>query len=327
MKRLSLLLSVPLLLLWASPARAWHVEGYVACDANLSGQLDAGDILAPGVPIKVVSTSGPFVGTASTDGSGHYLVELPNTPDSYTVVIDESLPAGTSYVAPPSGVYTIATTTTDFLLVRNFLVFNASCATPPPPPPPPLLGECWMTAGGVKFDATVGALLAEDGPSDSFGGNVFPSCSPVPGNGGNWNHISHSQKLHFQGKNIKQVLCGNVPGIPAGSTSPSTGFNYILFGGDGTLTGIDGNSADYGKVFFLGYVEDRNEPGNSNANGANGGQATDRYWLYVFSNPTDAKNSGLFLVNGSTSLTFEPVTITGGNIQLHASSCDNPPVQ
>jgi hypothetical protein len=326
MRKASILLSIPLVVLWASTAAAWHVEGFVACDANHSGQLDAGDILAPGVPIRVTSASGPFVGTTSTDGSGHYLVELPNTPDSYSVVIDEALPSGTSFVLPPSGVYSIATTDTDNLLVRNFLVFNASCATPPPPPPPPLLGKCWMTAGGVKFDPDAGSLVAENGPSDSFGGNVFPSCSPLPGNGGNWNHISHSQKLHFQGKNIQQVLCGNVPGIPPGSTSPATGFNFILFGGDGTLQGIDGNTANFGKVFFVGYVEDRNEPGNSNANGANGGQFVDRYWLYVFSNPADITHSGLFLVNGDPTLTFNPVTITGGNIQLHASSCDNPPV-
>jgi len=317
---------VALFTFMASPSWAWHVEGFVACDANQNGLLDAGDILAPGAPVRAASTTSAFVGVASTDGIGHFLIELPQVPDSFTLTLGATLPTGTSYVVPPSGIYNFVTTETDFLLQRNFLVFSESCVTPPPPPPPPLLASCWMTAGGVKFEPAVGSLLTENGPTDSFGGNVFPSCSPLPGNGGNWNHVSHAQKLHFQGKNIQQVACGNLPGIPPGSNSPKTNANFIWFWGDGTLKGIDGNSADFGHVFFLAYAEDRNEPGNSH--GAKSGQLVDRYWLYVFGNPADALNSGLFLVDADSSVaTFDPVTITGGNIQLHASSCDNPPIR
>lgn len=307
----------------AAPVHAWSVHGFVACDANQNGQLDTGDILAPGVLLRVASTTGPFVGTGVTDSLGHYSIALPNVPDTYLLTLGAALPAGFSFVVPASGQYTFATTDTVTEFDGLWLVFSQLCVPPPPPPPPP--GKCWMTAGGVKFAPETGSLLAENGPTDSFGGNVYPSCSGVPGNGGNWNHISHSSQLHFQGTQIVVLTCGNATGIPPGSTSPATPFNYILFGGKGTLKGIDGNTADFDPVYFLSYVEDRNEPGS---NGAKDGALIDRYWLYVFSDPTNVAGSGRFLVNGDSNLAdFKPVPITGGNLQLHISSCDNPPLK
>ena len=86
-----------------------------------------------------------------------------------------------------------------------------------------------MTAGGVKFEPIILGDAAEisrgGGPKDSFGGNVNPSCSPEPGDGGQWNHVAHSLKLHFLGKTIRVVRCGNVVGIEPGSESPTTPFN------------------------------------------------------------------------------------------------------
>ena len=130
-------------------------------------------------------------------------------------------------------------------------------------------------------------------------------------------------KLHFKGNPITEVSCGNVPGYPPGSGSPETPYNYIDYCGTGTLKGIKNNRVDNGMVYFCARGEDHNEPGS---NGAKDGQDIDRYWLHVFSNPGDPDGSTLYCFDedGDCS-TMDPRTITGGNIQLHISSCDNPP--
>jgi hypothetical protein len=172
-----------------------------------------------------------------------------------------------------------------------------------------------MTGGGAKFSTITNIGMAQKGPQHSFGGNVNPSCSPFPGQGGQWNHIAHKDKLHFMGTVIQVVRCGNVPRIPEGSESPVTPFNFIESQGTGTLKGIKGNKDDYGIVNFFARVEDRNEPGSS---GAKDGTLVDRYHLHVF----DSAGNTLLLVDGdAVAATVEPVLITHGNLQLHISSC------
>ena len=110
-----------------------------------------------------------------------------------------------------------------------------------------------------------------------------------------------------------------MPGIVPGSTSPVTPYNFIRFRGTGTLRGIKGNNADYGTVHFFARAEDRGEPGSQ-------GGAGDRYMLHVYSNPADPVGSTLLLVDQDANPgSIDPVVVTGGNLQLHISSCDNPP--
>ena len=180
-------------------------------------------------------------------------------------------------------------------------------------------GACWMTGGGVKFEAVVGRKLATTGrgPVDTVGGVVFPSCSSEPSDGGQWNHVAHSAQLHLNGKNVQAVRCGNVPGIDPGSESPVTPFNFIEFLGTGTLSGIKGNKFGPEPVMFFGRVEDRNEPGNEQS--AKSGEDIDRYFLHVF----DQNGTTLLLVDeDGDENTIDPLTITGGNFQLHSTSCD-----
>jgi hypothetical protein len=181
-------------------------------------------------------------------------------------------------------------------------------------------GECWLTAGGVKFDPIAGMNVAQhdnsngNGPKDSVGGVVYPSCDPDPGNGGNWNHIFHKAKWHLKGTDITVVRCGNVEGIEPGSESPVCPLNFIEFVGTGTLAGIGGNKAEC-SVHFFARAEDRNEPGNEQAN-PNGGAYIDRYFLQVFDAGTNALLLEVSDENG------DPITITGGNFQIHCSSCE-----
>ena len=150
---------------------------------------------------------------------------------------------------------------------------------------------------------------------------MHPSCSPDPGDGGQWNHVSHSTKQHFQGFEIHTVACGNVPGIPSGSESPVTGFNYIEFQGTGRVKGIHGNKVSYPNVYFFGRAEDHNEPGNDNAAD---GDDVDEYYLHVFTDLGDPIGSTVLCVDADGDCSeMNPLTITGGNLQMHDSSCDN----
>ena len=130
------------------------------------------------------------------------------------------------------------------------------------------------------------------------------------------------QNLHFQGWHIEVVRCGNVPGIPEGSTSPVTPVNFIEFQGTGTLKGVKGNKADFGTVHFWAHVEDRNEPGSR---GMRDEAGKDRIFMNVFTNPADPVGSSVMLVDvDGDPATMDPLTITDGNMQLHASSCSEP---
>lgn len=272
-----------------------------------------------------------FTGTVTNCGAGTLtnvtVVDDNGTvgyfPDDVTVLGPISLAPGAS--VPYSGSYTPAISPST----------NTVIATADYPGWPPATdtasatctqegGKCWLTAGGVKFSPITGLLMAEikqNGPLDSVGGNVNPGCNPDSGEGGNWNHVAHKNSLHFQGTVIEVVRCGNIPGIEPGSESPVTPYNYIEFQGTGSLKGIGGNKADFGTVCFFAHVEDRNEPGNERALLPDGGADIDRYYLNVFDCST---HTSLLLVDmDHNPATVDPITITGGNFQIHISSCSN----
>ncbi|MBL4827434.1 MAG: hypothetical protein JKY66_06930 [Spongiibacteraceae bacterium] len=292
---------------------AWHSEGKVYCDANANRMIDSTD---PGIEnvdvLTTNSTGGVFTDTTNSDGT--YYQTLPDMDDTYTKTLDPStLPSDANIVLPAGEQYDFGLTLAAHWVERNWLINSRICRP----------AVCWLTAGGVKFSAITGTLTAEKGPHHNLGGNVFPSCNPAPGNGGQWNHVAHKLKLHFLGKDIHTVSCGNVPGIEPGSESPVTPYNYIEFEGTGTLKGIKGNKVDHGMVYFFARAEDRNEPGS---HGAKAGEDVDRYMIHVFADPADPAGTTLMLLDQDMNpLTIDPITITGGNFQMHVSSCDDPP--
>ena len=186
--------------------------------------------------------------------------------------------------------------------------------------PPPQL--CWLTAGGVKFDRTSDMWSAEcrpdRGPVDTVGGVAYPSCSPDPGNGGNWNHVGHSLNLHLLGQDIRVLRCGNIDGIDPGTESPVCAVNFIEFVGTGVVQGVHGNQIERTDVTFFVRAEDHNEPGNEQS--ANSGEDIDRYFLRV----EDGAGTVLILVDEDGDQdTVDPLTITGGNFKIHCTSCED----
>jgi hypothetical protein len=286
------------------------IYGKIACDQQKECHyIVAGGVAFPGVTVNLLDSGGGFLSSAIANTDGIYAFPL-TTGGTYTVEIDQStLPAGAALQVPSSGSYVVELSIGE-IERRDFIVDDASCGDS---------GACWMTAGGVKFEVLMDGMAAEAGPKDSFGGNVYPSCSPEPGDGGQWNHIAHGAKLHFLGTSIRVVRCGNVTGIDPGSESPVTPFNFIEFEGEGTLSGIKGNKFPKTAVRFFARVEDHNEPGNENAAD---GEDVDRYFLRVYEGDGAGTTHLLVDVDGDPD-TVDPLTITGGNLQLHFSSCEN----
>jgi len=303
------LLSASLLMLCAGAAFAWHVEGHVFCPETKTP--------LSGVEIRVTSDCG-FDETGTTDGDGYYFIGLPEKVCCFRVAVVPG--SGQSAVDPASGYYDFCTTESDYEFTRDFTIESPECGKKE--------GLCWLTGGGAKFSSITGTDLGQSKRQKStklynWGGNVNPGCSPTAGDGGQWNTIDDAQKLHFQGFHIEVVRCGNVDGIPPGSTSPVTPFNFIEWTGTGRVKGVQGNKADYPLVYFFGRCEDRNEPGS---NGQRDGAGKDRYFLNVYTDPSNPTGSSIMLVDiDGDPATVDPLIITDGNMQIHISSCDDPP--
>lgn len=309
MRKLIALATGALLLLGANMAYAWHVSGTVHCDGT---GLPLG-----GVTVQAVSTDGKgFTGSATTDDDGNYFIPLPDDVlGCYEIA--PLLGPGESVVAPASGHLDFCPVVGASEAVQDFVVSSPACSN---------LG-CWLTGGGAKFSNITNTDLgvsqkAKNTKEFNWGGNVNPGCSPTAGQGGQWNTLDNGQKLHFQGFAIQVIRCGNVDGIPPGSTSPVTPFNFIEFQGTGRVKGFSGNKADYPLVYFFGRAEDRNEPGS---NGQRDGAGKDRYFLNVYTEQGNPTGSSIMLVDvdGDPS-TVDPLTITDGNMQIHISSCTTP---
>ncbi len=294
---------VGLVALSAAPGHAKVLRGTVLCDADSDGQIDVGtDVPLQGVGINIDVFEGDPIGTTNTESDGSYFFNLPNNPQVTQLTLDPAtLPADATIIVPAEGDH-VFDTAEGIEFVKDWLVDSDACREVD-------LGACWFTGGGVKFDAD-----GRGQPDHSIGGNVFPSCSPDPGNGGNWNHVAHVLGLHLLGQNIDAVRCGNVPGIEPGSESPVTPFNFIEFSGNGSLAVRGGDRVG---VTFFARAEDRNEPGNEHGQA---GADIDRYFIRVM----DGDGNVVLLVDlDDDPETIDPVTITGGNFQLHATSCDD----
>jgi hypothetical protein len=313
--RLILLRSMTAALLFfagAGTALACHIEGQVVC-VPLGNPVEA--------TVTVTGVDFTFTNSTTTDPeTGRYYLDLTarclNQPTTFSVTVQVGqgsvVEATTQQFTLEPGSVSTVTRTIDWTVSGV-----PGCGTT-------ALG-CWLTGGGAKFSPEAGIYVAERTPKVNFGGNVNPSCSPLPGDGGQWTHIDKGAKLFFQGQHIVVDDCGNISGIPPGSTSPVTPYNFIDFSGTGRLKSIAGNpnKVDMDGVCFVARAEDRNEPGST---GMRDGAGKDRYYIRVFQGVGgDCTNPGTTLLvleanPGGTDRT-DTVAITDGNLQLHISSC------
>jgi hypothetical protein len=238
------------------------------------------DRAASGVTVCI---AGSLTGCAVTDDLGIVSIQVPQV-GNYKVCVDpSSLPAGAtlSPLCQNIKVLTEDTTYVDFSLGGNF------CSTPPPP------GPCWLTGGG-----TIGKGKT---PDFSYGGVVYPGCSPKAAQGGNWNVVSHNDGLHFSGQSIVVDGCSGVP-----TSSPKVTVNVIDFHGTGILSGIGGNPDATIAVTFIGRAVDNHD----------GGAGADQLYVQV----RDGSNNVVLQIGTSAAA---PATVSTGNLQIHQSSCNN----
>jgi len=278
-------LLVALLALCLTPALASRALAQVAPSCEITGP----STVAPDEPFTLCGIEGAGLTYSWYDASGPTLILL-----THERCLDF-----------PNGIPDVGTHDFEFVISQGEAFKKCPITITVRELPPPPEGHCWLTGGGEFFtDKSVRWF--------SYGGNVNPGCSPTAGDGGNWNTVDHVNDLHFQGKHIEVIRCGNVEGIPPGSTSPVTPFNFIEFKGTGTLKGVKGNKTNYDLVYFWAHYEDRGEPGTN-----------DRIFLNVYTDPNDPAGSSKLVIDGdNNAATMDPVTVENGNLQLHDSGCD-----
>jgi len=235
------------------------------------------DTTASGIKVCI---AGSITGCAYTDSLGIVSILVPAV-GNYTVCVDEStLPVGAK-LNPNCKKINVLTEDTTYVALD---LSGSFCGTPPPQ------GACWMTGGG-----TVGKIKT---PDYSYGGVVYPGCSPKAAEGGNWNVVDHVNGLHFQGQSIVVDNCSGDP-----TRSPRVNVRIIDFHGNGIISGIGGNPAETVPVTFVARAIDNHD----------GGAGADQLYLNVTVGSTTVLQIG-------TSAAL-PATISTGNIQIHTSSC------
>src|ERR1051325_8997181 len=148
------------------------------------------DTAASGVRVCI---AGSITGCAFTDSLGIVSLQVPAV-GNYTVCVDEStLPPGATLGASCKNIKVLTEDTT----YVSITIGGDFCSTPPTP------GPCWLTGGGTLGKGKT--------PDYSFGGVVYPGCSPKAAEGGNWNVVAHNAGLHFQGQAIVVDSCSGVP--------------------------------------------------------------------------------------------------------------------
>ncbi len=239
------------------------------------------DRTAAGIAVCATSPNGSYCGV--TDNLGIVEIPVPGF-DTYNVCVDTgTLPAGATLSPACKRIKVIS----DAPPVVEFDLGGVFCSTPPPP------GPCWLTGGGT-VDKSKGT------PNFTFGGVVYPGCSPKAADGGNWNVVDHSSGLHFLGQKIIVDACSGVP-----TSSPKVTVNVIDFHGEGVIMPNGGDGSVKIPVTFVGRAVDNKE----------GGAGADLLFIKV------SNGGGTVLQIGASAA--NPAIISTGNLQIHQTSCNN----
>jgi hypothetical protein len=213
-----------------------------------------------------------------TDGNG-FVALIPPLTGTYHVCVDTgTLPAGATLSEPCQDVDFEGDIAVEFDLSGTF------CGGGGVP------SACWETGGGTL-------LKAKGKPLWTFGGVIYPGCSPTAADGGNLNIVNHVTGLHFKGTDFVVDDCR---GVPTGS--PKVTVNIIDWHGIGYVSGDDQSKKT--PVTFVGTFRDAKESG-ANADG-----------LYI--KVVDLGGHLVFQIGGGPD---DLELLTTGNVQIHQSSC------
>jgi hypothetical protein len=214
-----------------------------------------------------------------TDANG-FVNFVPNAGGIYHVCVDTTtLPAGATL--------SVSCQDVDFEGVDIAIEFDLSglfCETGPSS------SACWETGGGTL-------LKFKGKPLWTFGGVIYPGCSPTAAGGGNLNIVNHVTGLHFKGTDFVVDDCRGVA-----TSSPKVTVNIIDWHGVGYVSGDDVSKKT--PVTFVGTFRDAKESG-ANADG-----------LYI--KVVDLSGHVIFQIGGGPD---NLELLTTGNVQIHQSSC------
>ena len=233
---------------------------------------------AAGIQVcATLSTDSSVQFCGQTDVNG-FVAIIPSTAGLYHVCVVSGLPAGATLAQPCQDV--------NFQFIDIPVEFDLSgpfCTGVPS-------GFCWETGGG-----TIAKLKGK--PVWTFGGVIYPGCSPTAAGGGNLNIVNHVTGLHFKGTDFVVDDCRGVP-----TRSPKVTVNIIDWHGTGYVSGDDESKQT--PVTFVGTFRDAKESG-ANADG-------------LFIRVVDLSGAVVFQIGGGPD---DLALLTTGNVQIHQSSC------
>ena len=255
-------------------ANACHIFVTVSCPNNGNS--------AAGIMVCATSTTMPSETPTCgmTDANGFVDLFTPG-PDNYNVCVDKN-------TLPSNATLTDNCQNVTCINPGISVIFDLSGDLCSPPPPPNAL--CWETGGGT-LDKVKGDVVW------TFGGVIYPGCSPSAAGGGNLNIVNHVTGLHFKGENFVVDDCRGVP-----TSSPKVTVNIIDWHGVGYVSGDDESKKT--PVSFMGTFRDAKESG-SNADG-------------LFITVVDGSGNPVFQIGGGPD---DLDLLTTGNVQIHQSSC------
>jgi len=246
-----------------------HILVTVSCPD--SGKSAAGIMVC-----ATLSTDSTVQVCGETDSNG-FVGLIPTVFGTYHVCVGSGLPVGAILSQPCQDV--------DFAGIDIPVEFDLSgpfCAGAP--------SACWETGGGT-LDKVKGNVVW------TFGGVIYPGCSPTAAGGGNLNIVNHITGLHFKGTDFVVDDCRGVS-----TKSPKVTVNIIDWHGVGYVSGDDESSRT--PVSFVGTFRDAKDSGSS----------ADGLYIRVL----DSSNNLVFQIGGGPD---DLDLLTTGNVQIHQSSC------
>jgi hypothetical protein len=232
---------------------------------------------AAGIMVCAKLSTDPSVQICGDTDSNGFVGLIPHHVGTYHVCVVSGLPVGATLSQPCQDV--------DFNNVEVAVEFDLSgpfCTGVP--------SVCWETGGGTldKFKGK---------PEWTFGGVIYPGCSPNAAGGGNLNIVNHLTGLHFKGTRFVVDDCRGVS-----TRSPKVTVNIIDWHGTGYVTGPNGSNKR--PVTFVGTFRDARESG-ANSDG-----------LYI--RVLDLSGNLVFQIGGGP---VDLNLLSTGNVQIHQSSC------
>jgi len=237
---------------------------------------------AAGIEVCATRSDNAVRVCALTDATGLAVVCVPSADHYNFCVTSSTLPPGTTV----SGCQDVLTIEGDNPPLE-FMLSGDVCGAPP--------GQfCWETGGGqIDSDG--------DGDKDhpcewTFGGVIYPGCSPRAAGGGNLNIVNHVTGAHFKGENFVVDDCRGVS-----DKSPKVKVNIIDWHGTGEVT----TSAGTVDVTFMGTFRDSHDSGK-NADG-----------LYLLVTGPSGVITDFSIGTGPDALFL----LSTGNVQIHQTGC------